>query len=233
MSGTLTAGDLASALIAACVVLKINPAEVYEPGGRKARILAAAALKAAARCTARALAGPLKIADTELAPSMLARKQITTDMLLDVVEAIGGPAGAAEVSQGLASPEAAAQPVELQPIELEPAAPSVAEGRAVIDEAKPRAKAPAARRSADNEAGPESRRLRKTAARGVQCLAPRPVAVASAPPRTVVRLRAVTQRTIRFSRWFLAADWPLDEVADLFSVNPTALADALEFGVAA
>ncbi len=233
MSRTLTAGDLASALIAACTVLKLSPAEVYETPGRKARILAGAALKAATRCTARALAGPLKIADTELAPSMLARKQITTDMLLEVVEAIGGPAGAAEISQGLASPEAAAQPVRDQPIKLEPAAPSVAQGRIVGAEAQPGAAKPVARAGAKPEPRTEPRRLRKTAVQRREYLAPRAVASASAPVRPSVRLRAVTERTIRFARWFLAADWDFDEVADLFNVNPTALADALEFGVAA
>lgn len=233
MSGALTAGDLASALVAACGVLKINPASVYEAEGRKARILAGAALKAATRSTARAVAKPLRINDQELAPSMLAKKHLTTDMMLEVVEAIGGPAGAAEISQGLASPEAAAQPVSDQPIALEPAAPSVAQGRVVGGEAQDGSAARPVRQGLKPCPESEPLRSRKTADERRDYLAPRAVATPSAPVRPIVRLRAVNQRTVRFSRWLLAADWPLDEVADLFSVNPTALADALEFGVAA
>jgi tryptophan synthase alpha subunit len=49
----------------------------------------------------------------------------------------------------------------------------------------------------------------------------------------VRRLRPMTAKKLRFARWFVAAGWDVEEVADLFDVHDDAMADALEFGVAA
>lgn len=43
----------------------------------------------------------------------------------------------------------------------------------------------------------------------------------------------MTAPRLRFARWFVQAGWAIEEVADLFDVHEDALADALEFGVAA
>jgi len=43
----------------------------------------------------------------------------------------------------------------------------------------------------------------------------------------------MTAARLRFARWFVQAGWAIEEVADLFDAHPDALADALEFGVAA
>jgi len=230
-ASSLSAGDLASALVASCVVMGGSPAEVFEPHLRRARILAGAALKAATGLSAVARTKPLRLASTELAPSMLARHRITTDMLLEVVEAIGGPAGAAALSQGLAPPEAAAAAVE----DPAPVAEAIAASTPVSRQPRP-ASPPGARKITEAEVvGGQSspRRGRKTAEDRRSYLAPRQVAAAIEDDAPVVRLRPVTARVARYAAWFLAAEWDLDEVAGLFNVGATALADALEFGVAA
>lgn len=230
-ASSLSAGDLASALVASCVVMGGSPAEVFEPHLRRARILAGAALKAATGLSAVALTKPLRLASTELAPSMLARHRITTDMLLEVVEAIGGPAGAAALSQGLASPEAASAAVE----DPAPVAEAIAASTPVSRQPRPTA-SPSARKVTEAEViGGQSspRRARMTAEERREYLAPRKVATPAEERGPIIRLRPVTARVARYAAWFLAAEWELDEVAGLFNVGATALADALEFGVAA
>uniref|UniRef100_UPI0026EE5BA7 hypothetical protein n=1 Tax=Brevundimonas naejangsanensis TaxID=588932 RepID=UPI0026EE5BA7 len=60
-----------------------------------------------------------------------------------------------------------------------------------------------------------------------------PAAPARPMAHGVRRLRPMTAKKLRFARWFVAAGWDVEEVADLFDVHDDAMADALEFGVAA
>lgn len=66
----------------------------------------------------------------------------------------------------------------------------------------------------------------------------RPRAIAAPVAANPVRERSrpfkpVTAKNLRFARWFVAADWPVDEVAQLFHVHPDALVDALAGRLAA
>lgn len=44
----------------------------------------------------------------------------------------------------------------------------------------------------------------------------------------VVRMLPVTDEKLRYSRWFLAAGWDLEDVAGLFDVSADSLALAVE-----
>ena len=61
--------------------------------------------------------------------------------------------------------------------------------------------------------------------------AARPAQPASAawlrPRSGVERLRPLTHARLRFCRWFLAAGWPVQEVASLFDLDVERLAEAL------
>lgn len=59
---------------------------------------------------------------------------------------------------------------------------------------------------------------------------PRARRVGRGPVEEVKRLGPVTPAKRRYAGWFLAADWPLDEVAALFDVSPPALAEAFQRG---
>lgn len=61
-----------------------------------------------------------------------------------------------------------------------------------------------------------------------------PIAPRAAPLRRSVmlgagveQLRAVRPGVLRYCRWFLAARWPLEEVAALFDLDPESLREAL------
>lgn len=58
---------------------------------------------------------------------------------------------------------------------------------------------------------------------------PRPASTrpaAPARPDRMARITPLTGRKLRYVRRFMAAGWDVDEVADLFSVDPAAVADA-------
>lgn len=225
----VTAGDLASALVASCRVLGVAPDQVFSSEGRKARTLAGAALRAAAGVQPKALARMLRLSPPELAPSLIRRAAITADMMLEVVEAIGGPAGAVALSQGLASPDAATARVDVEAPDLAPVVEAVAQGEPRVRAVAEPVAAPAGRATGRKGAG----RPRRTAEDRKAYLRPRPVVAASVAEDRAVRLKPLTARVARWAGWFVAADWSVEETAELFDVHPDAVADALEFGVTA
>lgn len=87
----------------------------------------------------------------------------------------------------------------------------------------PRPLSPAAEASAARNAKAAAQPQRSTA----------PAAPARPMAHGVRRLRPMTAKKLRFARWFVAAGWDVEEVADLFDAHDDAMADALEFGVAA
>jgi|GEM_PF-3495364 len=230
----ISAGQIASALVAACAEFKVDPASVFEKGlmhARASRQLAGASLKAVTGIPARTLAPMLCLSGPELSPSLLSKAGITTDMMLTVVEALGGPGLAADLSQSEAPAEASAAATAAVREDL----PSVA---VVADPPEKGGRKPRAAKPDPKPVAPEPPATKPvTAARrgGKGWRGPRaakPVARLVAAPK-VTRLKPVSADIARWSGWFVAADWDVEEVADLFNVHPDGLADALEFGVAA
>ena len=219
-----TARDLAMALVAAAGVVHILPDRVFDPGqtARRARILAGAALKASTGCAGKPLAATLKLAGPELSPSMLVKAKVTTDMMLEVVEALhhGLPKPA---SQPAVEPRPLPSAAEAAGLARKPAA-KPADKPKPVNAVRPVAE-PAPPRASKSAAAP--REPRPTAR-------PAPEEAPSDPAATAVRrLKPMTAAKLRFGRWFVTAGWDLEEVAELFDVHEDALADALEFGVAA
>lgn len=230
----LTSAALASALVCAARVFRVDPSSVFAKEGRKARILAAAALRACTGKAATVLAPMLKISATEIAPSMLIKVGITTDHLLDVVEAMGSP-----VSQPSAAPEAARKP------EVETAATGEASAGASAT-----ADAPDRAGSARPAHMTDARRQRRASTpRVVAHPKPRPGEVperalpaprfpsenrvpanepVQARPGALARIKAVSDDIVRWAAQFLVADWDLADVAELFDVDADTLADRLE-----
>lgn len=229
--------QIGQVLVAAARLLKVDPAAVYQTEGRRARILAAAALRSRTSCRATVLAPFFKICAPELAPSMLIRAGITTDQMLSVLDGVDFP-GHAGAMPSQAAPPAAEQ--------------GAAEPVAKAEVVPPRAKAPPVASAVSGaDYLTDSRRLRKASApRAVVHPKPRPGEVPerplpaprfpseqprpSPPPQRVVmtRVKAVSADIPRWAGWFLAADWDLEDVAELFEVDSDSLADRLE-GVAA
>ena len=224
MSGTgLTASHVAVALVAAARVRGVDAAGIYEPGGanRKARILAAASLGARLNVKKAVLAKLFQLHGPELAPSMLAKAEVTTDAMLEVSEALLA-AGLSLSGVTVAAEASCPQP------EAAPAKPSRKARKAVDDGtvagggvASPRC-APAVPRVVapfvPEEVVPPAR-------------VSRPESSAGAVPvdrRSVSRLKPVTAQIARWGGYFLEAGWADDEVADLFDVSPEALIDALD-----
>ena len=117
MSGalTLTPDAVARGLIAAARTCGVDPLQVY--GGRKvrgagrARQMAAAAIASGRPARDKrlaVLAAMLQVHPTTLTPAGLARAGITTDHLLDVVEAMRG--GASPQAASIPEPEPAPAP---------------------------------------------------------------------------------------------------------------------------
>lgn len=212
------AATLRRAIEAACALksLGVALAEGQTTAARTVRILAGAALKARFGTPGTVLAERLDVHATELAPSMLAKRDITTDDLLEVIEGMGPcEAPAAEAVPVEASP--AAMPAALNPaapppfVPRERKAPKASAPRAVVLPPRPQ---PAPDRPVPSLPAPRfpSERPR-----------PRP-----APSAAVVRLKPVTADIVRWARAFLASPlWTLDEVSDLFGVHPDALADGV------
>lgn len=229
------AGQLAMALVASAKIFGIAPDAVFvgNQTARRTRILAGAALKASTGCAANHLATTLRLKGTELAPSMVTKAGVTTDMMLEVVEALH-----CGLPKSPSGPKADARP--LSPATEAKRAPCKAAPKPKAAAVKPvpikpvaKAETPAAP-VVQTIAAPPMRYAVPKRKRGRP--EPKPVA-AVAPhatrPSAIQRLKPMTAAKLRFGRWFVAAGWEIEDVAELFDVHEDALADALEFGVAA
>lgn len=75
-------------------------------------------------------------------------------------------------------------------------------------------------------------RRRKAPARAVAAPAPNLLAPAPPPPRSAprggaMRLKPLTEKVTAYAARFVAANWPIDEIAGLFDVSPEALEKVL------
>ena len=220
------AGQLAMALVASAKIFGIAPDAVFvgNQTARRTRILAGAALKASTGCAANHLATTLRLKGPELAPSMVTKAGVTTDMMLEVVEALHG---------GLPKPKADVRP--LSPATEAKRAPCKAapKPKAVAVKTVAQAETPVAAVVQTLAAAPmryavPQRKRGRPEPKPVEAAAPSPTR-----PSAVQRLKPMTAAKLRFGRWFVAAGWEIEDVAELFDVHEDALADALEFGVAA
>lgn len=212
--GSVNAGQLAMALVAAAKVTGVEPDQVFELRKGRTRILAGAALVARYGVSKRGLCRVLKLGPNDLCPANLAHRKITTDEMLAVVEAMGEPPGGSSAGPRLSAPRAAA----------------ASEGPARKAEVAPAARAKGPAKGGANP-------VRRTFGRQPRdpLAAPRkaaPVAPARpcwARPEPVVRLKPVTARIAGWASHFLESPlWELDEVAALFGVHPDGLLAALE-----
>lgn len=226
----LTAAHVAVAIVAAAGQVGIDAAQVFAPGRghKKARMMAAAGCCARLGCSKAAAARLFRLEAQRLAPTMLAKAGITLDHMLTVAEALQGA--------GLTAGHQASPPRPLSPA-AEASAPARKSERAAAARKPDRED-----RSTDEEAAGGRRRRQPpkaaSAARNAKAAAqPQRSAAPAAPARPMAhgvrRLRPMTAKKLRFARWFVAAGWDVEEVADLFDVHDDAMADALEFGVAA
>lgn len=110
---TLTPDTMARALKCASIRCDVPLAQVFEnvPGASKARILAAAAFKAAGAGDTKTLARLFQTTPQRLAPSMIAREGFDTDDLLTVIEAARSPGPAVGVRPALPAPPSAPRPI--------------------------------------------------------------------------------------------------------------------------
>lgn len=225
------AGQLAMALVASAKIFGIAPDAVFvgNQTARRTRILAGAALKASFGCAANHLATTLRLKGPELAPSMVTKAGVTTDMMLEVVEALHGglPKPKADVRPLAPATEAKRAPckaapkpkaVAVKPVPIKPVAQAETPVAAVVQAV---AVAPM------RYAVPQRKRGRPEP-KPAEAAAPSPTR-----PSAVQRLKPMNAAKLRFGRWFVAAGWEIEDVAELFHVHEDALADALEFGVAA
>lgn len=192
---------IARAVGASCVVRKLEPELAWRSAGRTVRILAGAALKARLGCQAKALAPLLRVEAPELSPSMLTRREITTDDLLSVIE---GMATARPVIPCVAPPKAEVvkAPAPAAPVHAVPTSP-----------APPPVRPRPTPRPAPRPTPPGPVRVER----------PRTGRVGS-----VIRLKPVTANIVRWARPALSSPlWTVDEVAELFGVHPDALLDAV------
>ena len=105
----ITAEQAARAIVAACMLLGVDPAKAFDaterkgrtknaPGGFSARVLAAHGVRARLGVSPTTLGKVFQVHPNTVAPSQRAKYGITTDQLLAVSEALGpvGPADARE-----------------------------------------------------------------------------------------------------------------------------------------
>lgn len=213
------AATVDAALVAACRLRRLDRSQAFAGGNgaRGVRILAGAALKARFGVAATVLAPLLKLASPELAPSMLKRYGVTTDDLLEMVEALGDIEG----------PSVPATP------EVGPAPPV-----AVVVRPRPAPVPDPVRTALHPSAPPPGQPIKRRLPRAS---APRSVAgqttksVSSPPVRAhVVSLKPMTPAITRWAGFFLTSPiWTAEEVADLFGVHPDAVIDAVAGRVAA
>jgi hypothetical protein len=92
---TISAEQAARAIVAACMLLGVDPAKAFEPSrgnapaGRKARMLAAHGVRARMGIAPQVLARIFALHGPEVAPSQGRKAGFTTDQLLAISEAIG------------------------------------------------------------------------------------------------------------------------------------------------
>jgi len=219
LGGMLTAAHMATALVAAARVRGVDPLAIYAgtTASRRVRMLAAAACVARLQVTRTAIAPMFKIASQELAPSMLAKADITPDQLLDVSEALQ-VAGLAELPKGTTpSPQPAAAQVHpaRKPVVVQDAA-----GEAPSSPCHGQSPAPASAVKASRPTRKVSRPDRRSYE------AARPSAGRRAG--TVSRLKPVSPRIASWASHFLEAGWDDGEVAELFDVCPVDLLNTLD-----
>jgi hypothetical protein len=208
----------AAAARAACAALGLAPDQKTHLGEtpRKARILAAAVIRARTGEAAKAVALRWRIHGPELSPTMLVRAGVTTDLMLTVAEALdwGAPEAVAEAApQALVEtpPSAAALEPEPEP-ERQPDPEPIQTQPATTPGASP------FKRAAAGLGGPDS---------AARALAARREMSARGGSR-VMTLKPVTARIASWSSHFLEAGWHRTEVAELFDVCPDALLDAID-----
>ena len=227
------AGQLAMALVAAAKIFGIAPDAVFvgNQTARRTRILAGAALKASTGCAANHLATTLRLKGPELAPSMVTKAGVTTDMMLEVVECLhGGLPQPSAKAKSDARPLAPATEAKRAPCK---AAPKPKAGQSKPSAVEPVAKAASPVAPAAAVAAPMRYAVPPRQRSRPEPKAPETTAPSAIRPSAVQRLKPMTATKLRFARWFVAAGWDAEEVAELFDVHEDALADALEFGVAA
>lgn len=241
--GGITAAHVAVAVVTACRLRAVDPSGVFSNGqtNRRARVLAAAGLVSRLKLMKGPTAALLKVFPQELAPSMLAKAEVTTDELLDIANALEA---AGLVEAGPAEPPPESPPPE--PDRAKPAATSAKpackpggkrEAPAVSAPADPSPSrpSPAAPPSPAAEVVPPRPSPFKLQTAGMAGGASRERARAEAqreaPGRSggrVTTIKAVTARIVGWAAHFLEAGWDRVEVAELFDVCPDALLNALD-----
>lgn len=214
----VTAGQIAVALVAACRLTGRPPEQVFEEarGNMRTRVLAAAGCLQALGLTPKAAARLFQVRPNRLAPSMLRHDGVEPEAVLAVAEALtGGVTGgvAGDVTGPPPRPAAASTPVSSthKPAPVSPPAdgPKVATSPEATAVPQPAAARPPA---------PEPRA--RTA----------PAAVPANPVRRaggIERLKPVSDNMVRWCRLYLARGVTKDDLADLFGVDPEALAARL------
>jgi hypothetical protein len=211
MSG-LSADAAARAIVAAAMLLGVDPAQAFEPGqakgkgvgkaarsGRSVRLLAAHGVRARLGLAPVMLAKVFSLFPQELAPSFGKKSGFTTDHLLVIAEALE----ASETAR-------AANARFLEPMSGVPVRPAPDARRPTPDARRP---TPDARRPT-----PDARR---------------PTPGVPAVTGAVKTPEAVRPQVVRYATWFLDARWSLTTVAALFEVEPEALLSAVEAGAEA
>lgn len=225
--GAVTAAHVAVAIVSAARVTGVDPARVFEPGGRntRTRMLAGAGLCARLGPSKTAVAKLVKVPAPTLSPSLLRRENITTDQLLEVAEALEA-AGLTAGDDPHARFMAPWGPTPSQPAAAAANAPARKAARAAA-KAEPPAPAAAPVRTARAGRGrkPKAAATAEAAPEGTP-RAPRrrPASTLQAIPG----LKAVSDDIARWAGYFLEAGWRLPVVADLFDVCPVSLLDALD-----
>lgn len=227
------AAQIGQVLVAAARLLKVDPAAVYQTEGRRARILAAAALRARTSCRATVLAPLFKICAPELAPSMLIRAGVTADQMLSVLDGVDFPGHAVAMPAPIAVAQVPAKPVgqteDAPPRDKAPPVATAVSGADYLTDNGRLRKASAPRAVVHPKPKPGEVPERPLPAPRFPSEQPRPI---PQPARLVMtRVKAVSADIARWAAWFLAADWELEDVAELFEVDADSLADRLE-GVA-
>lgn len=201
----VTAGHVAIAIVAACRLTGRPPEQVFEKarGNKRARALAAAGCMAALNLTPKAAGRLFHIQSNRLAPSMLRHDGIEAGDVLKVVEALTGP-----------PPRPTAATAPMSPSH-KPAPPS------------PNAEPPVAAGPVA-DAPPTKPQSRKPAPRSQPTPAPRKANPVRAASRGVERLKSVSDNMVRWSRIYVARGMAVEDLADLFDVDPEALASRLK-----
>lgn len=202
MSGAgLTAGHVAVAVVAACRMTGCDPSRVFEPqrGNKRVRLIAAAGLMAAMRLKPRDVCGVFQIDPTRLAPSMLRNADITTDDLLTIAESLRG-VGMMARSRAPSTPQAPA------------ASADTPAHKSTTMQARP-----------DRPQGPVTDSPRRGRSRSQATT--NPVRAPSRPPGRggVAAVKPISDAVVGWARAYVARGVSVEELADLFDVDPDAL----------